>query len=180
MAELVSKIYSQAIFEVAEEDALIEQIKTELDFVNRVMIEYPEFYELLISPKISLDEKRSIVIETFKSHLSDQVMNFIKIIIDKKRITEFPDIVKEFNVMVVEKANVLVANVESVVPLTDHQKEEIKVKLRQMTGKNVEIDCTINQELIGGILIKIGDQIIDGSVRYKLEGMLESLTQIII
>lgn len=180
MAELVSKIYSQAIFEVALEDVRIEEIQSELDFVARVMIDYPEFYSLLKSPKISLDEKKNIINETFGTHLSESVLNFLKIIIDKKRVSAFLEIVKEYNLKVVENACVLMATVESVIPLDEIQVSNIKQKLNQMTGKNVEIDFTINQDLLGGVLIKIGDQIIDGSVRYKLEGMLESLTQIII
>lgn len=180
MAELVSKVYSQAIFEVAVEDGRLVDVQKELDFVAVVMTEYPDLFNILKSPKISLDEKKTIVVETFGTQLSDSVINFLKIIIDKKRVSEFYEIKSSFDERVVDYTNVLKATIESVVPLNDMQISDIKLKLKQVTGKDVDIEMTINKELLGGVLIKIGDNIIDGSVRYKLEGMLESLTQIII
>lgn len=180
MAELVSRTYSQAMFDVAFEDNRLNEVKQEFDFVAGVLKDYPDYFSILKSPKVSLDEKKAIIVETFQSQISEPLLNFLKIIVDKKRVSEILEIKESFDQRIVEHDNVAYATVESVVPLDDAQLESIKLKLKQITGKNVEIDTHINKELLGGVVVKIGDRIIDGSVRYKLEGMLESLTQIII
>lgn len=180
MAELVSRTYSQAIFDVAIEDNCLKEVKQDFDLVAGVLIDYPEYFSILKSPKVSLDEKKAIIVEAFQNKISEPLLNFLKIIVDKKRTSEILEIKEAFDARIVEHNNIAYATIESVVPLDDAQVESIKLKLKQITGKDVEIDMQINKDLLGGVVVKIGDRIIDGSVRYKLEGMLESLTQIII
>lgn len=180
MAELVSKTYSEAIFEIALEEGRLTDIQNEFNFVINAFKEYPDFFEIIKTPKISAKEKKMILHETFESHVSQTLLNFLKIIIDKKRGTDILDIKNAFDVRIDTHNNVVKATVESVIPLSEEQLESLKGTLAKMTGKNVFIETRLNPELIGGLVVKMGDHIIDGSVKFKLEGMLEGLTQIII
>jgi F-type H+-transporting ATPase subunit delta len=180
MAELVSKTYSEAIFDVAIEEGRLDDIQREFELVAQTLIEYPEFYEIICTPKIGNSEKKTVILETFENHVSQTLLNFLKIIIDKKRGTDILDIIKDFDRRVDEHKNIVKAKVESVIPLTEEQLETLKGNLNKLTGKEVLLSNQINPALLGGISIQMGDRVIDGSVKFKLEGMLEGLTQIII
>lgn len=180
MAELVSKTYSEAIFDVAIEEGRLDDIQREFELIAKTLIEYPAFYEIICTPKIGNSEKKTVILETFENHVSQTLLNFLKIIIDKKRGTDILDIIKDFDRRVDDHKNIVKAKVESVIPLTEEQLETLKGNLNKLTGKEVILSNQINPELLGGISIQMGDRVIDGSVKFKLEGMLEGLTQIII
>lgn len=180
MAKLVSKRYSSAIFEYALENNQLEQIQKEFDTFASALIENPDFFELLKTPKLSVDEKKTIITETFGSSLSDEMTNFIHIVIEKKRSVELLNIKHDFDQLVDEHNNIIHATVETVVPLSDDQLNALKESLVNMTGKNVKVNTILKPEILGGVVIKMGDHIIDGSVKFKLQGMLDGLTQIII
>lgn len=180
MAELVSKTYSEALFDVALEMNVIDQMKSEFDFLADILKENPDFFELIKTPKISIDEKKKILTETFSDQLSEPFMNFLRIVLDKKRGAELLEIKKAYDGRVDDHHNVVSAIVESVVPLTEEQMVSLKGKLEQLSGKSVELRNITNKELVGGIIVTMGDRVIDGSIKYKLETMLEGLTQIII
>ena len=180
MAKLVSTTYSEAIFDVALEMGCLDDIQREFGFFTKTLVEYPEYFEIIKSPKINISEKKQVIQETFDNQISQTLLNFLKIIIDKKRGSDILEIKKDFDRRVDLHHNVVKATVESVVPLSEEQLNALQAKLNGMTGKKVEIVTLVKPELLGGVLVKMGDQIIDGSVKFKLEGMLEGLTQIII
>ncbi|HAS74368.1 MAG TPA: ATP synthase F1 subunit delta [Clostridiales bacterium UBA8960] len=180
MAELVSKTYSEAIFDVAIEEGRLIELQQEFEFVGAALKAHPDFFEIIKTPKINIAEKKAVLQETFGNQVSQTLLNFLKIIIDKNRGTDILDIKRDFDERVNVHHGVVKATVESVIPLTEDQLEHLTDKLKAMTGKKVEIVTFINPELLGGLVIKLGDRIIDGSVKFKLQGMLEGLTQIII
>lgn len=180
MAKLVDITYSQAIFEYALETDRLEQFQKEFDFFAQALMDYPEFFEIIKTPKINFEEKKEIITETFKDSISAEMLNFLKVVLDKKRGSELLNIKRDFDRRVDEHNNILNASVESVIPLTDEQLEILSQNLEKITGKNVVLVSSLNPALVGGLVVKMGDQIIDGSVKFKLESMLEGLTQIII
>lgn len=180
MAELVSKTYSEALFEVAVEDGKIDELKAEFDLVATSFETHPDFYEIFKTPKINIDEKKSVFEETFKGQISESLLNFFYIILDKKRSNDILEIKRAFDKRVDDHKGILKVQVESVVALSDTQLETLRQKIGKQTGKEVVIQTKIVPNLIGGLVIKMNDRVIDGSVKYKLEGMLEGLTQIIV
>lgn len=180
MAKLVDITYSQAIFEFALESDRLDQIQKEFDLFAQALEECPEYFEIIKTPVINLEEKKEIITETFKDSISEDLLSFLKIVLDKNRGSDFLDIKHDFDRRVDEYKNILKASVESVIPLTDEQLGALSQNLEKITGKQIVLISSINPTLVGGLVVKMGDQIIDGSVKFKLEGMLEGLTQIII
>ncbi len=180
MAELVSKTYSEAIFNIALEEGRLSDIQNEFEFVASILNEYPDFYEILKTPKINATEKKAVLQDAFGDKISQTLLNFLKIIIDKKRGTEILEIKADFDDRIDRQMGIAKATVESVVALSDEQLNILTSNLNRITGKEIRISTKINPELLGGMVVKVGDKVIDGSVKFKLEGMLESLTQIII
>jgi len=180
MAKLVSKTYAKALFELAVEGQMVDQILAEYEFVKDSFDEFPEFLEIVKSPKIQVDEKIKILEETFGEKVSDTLINFFKILVDKKRSNVIRDVYDDFSVFVNEEKGLVVARVESVIPLEANEIEALEAKLSKVTGKTVTIDNVINPDIMGGLVVKVGDKVVDGSVKHKLENLKHELAEIII
>ncbi|EKE25465.1 MAG: hypothetical protein ACD_5C00148G0001, partial [uncultured bacterium] len=97
MAELVSKTYSEALFEVAKEENIVDQIQAEFDFVVNSFSEYPEFFEIFTTPKINIKEKKQVVSQIFEGKISENMLNFIHVVLDKKRGSDILDVKFDFD-----------------------------------------------------------------------------------
>lgn len=180
MAELVNKTYSEALFDVALEQDTLKDIQREFAFLISVFEENPLYFELIKSPKVSMTEKKAILSDAFQKDFSEYFMNFLKIVVDKRREGELFGIKKAYDERVNQHYNIIEAVVESVIPLTDNQLSLLSERLRKISGKEVILSNSVNKDLIGGIVVTLGDRVIDGSIKYKLDTMLDGLTQIII
>ncbi|MBN2794357.1 MAG: F0F1 ATP synthase subunit delta [Clostridia bacterium] len=180
MAKLVSKTYSSALFELALEEHMIDTILAEYAFVKQSINENPEFFEIIVSPRIPLEEKKTILDKTFGNQISEVLLNFFKLLIDKKRSQVMMEVYDDFKALVDDHKGNIVATVESVIELDAAEIKNLEEKLNTLTGKNVSVNNVINPDIMGGLVVKVGDKIIDGSVKRKLENMKHELAQIII
>jgi F-type H+-transporting ATPase subunit delta len=180
MAKLVSKTYSSALFELAQEVEMIDQILAEYEFVKTSLDSNPDFYEILTSPMISIEEKKKIVETTYGEHISAELVNFFKILMDKKRSGVIREVFDDYKELVDDYKGYVVAKVESVIPLETKEIKDLEEKLNVLTGKTISVNNVINPDIMGGLVVNVGDKIIDGSVRRKLDSMKHELAQIII
>lgn len=180
MAKLVAKTYSDALFEVGVENNSLETFLEEISFIEKTFIEYPDFLELFRTPRISIDERKETIQSIFGEKISTEMLNFLKIILDKRRASEIFEIKKEFQVAVHRHNNILEATVISAVAISEEQSEKIKKSLKVVTGNDILIKNKVDETLIGGVVIYIGDKVIDGSVKKKLSDLKEELAQIIV
>lgn len=180
MEKLVAKTYATALFEVAIESNQLDQIGNELEYIDRTFTQYPEFYELYKTPQISSDEKKQIIAKVFQQEISPEVMNFLKIILDKRRTRVFEDITKEYQRLANAHNNIVEAVAITAVPMPDADKLALETKLSEITGKFVRLENKIDDSIIGGILVRIGDKVIDGTIQSRLNVLQESLAKIIV
>lgn len=180
MAKLVSTTYAQALFEVALELDNLDQIRDELGFINETFKVNPEFYEVFRTPKINKEERKDIVTKVFGDKVSKEVLNFIKILIDKRRGSAVSSIYSEYVDMVDEQKGVVKAVVESAVELTDAERTTLTEKLAKVTGREVRLTCLVKPSVMGGLIVRIGDKVIDGSVKNRLDIMKDNLAQLIV
>jgi|LGVF01.1.fsa_nt_gb F-type H+-transporting ATPase subunit delta len=180
MAKLVAKTYSQALFEFALESDSLDNISEEFKFVVNSFNTYGDFFELFKSPKISIDERKNIINEVFQEKISAEMLNFLFVVLDKRRANEIINVNKEFNKLVDEYKGIAQAFVKSAIELDEDEKKELISELSKLTGKEIRLKTAIDPDVIGGVYIKIGDKVIDGSVRNKLNVIKEELKQIIV
>lgn len=179
MAKLVSKTYGDALFELALEENAVDSLAEEVQMVLKVLNENEELMKLLNHPKIVKEEKIKIIQNIFKGRVSDNLTGFLEVIVNKDRYNEIPAIFDFFLDLVKEYKNIGVVYVTTAVELKDSQKETLKKKLLETTKyETFEMHYQIDASLIGGMLIRIGDRVVDSSIKAKLEEMSRNLMKI--
>jgi F-type H+-transporting ATPase subunit delta len=180
MAELVSKVYAEALFDVALESAQLDLVEEQYQFVCQVFNENPEFLELYRAPNIALDERKTILDQAFSGKVIPELMNFLKLLLDKNRGFYVLQIGKEFQQMIEDHKGILKGVVSVTCALGEDQLKKLEEKLSASTGKNVMLTQKIDPEIIGGLVVQLGDKVIDNSLKKKLEDMKEDLFQLIV
>jgi len=180
MAELVSKRYASALFDVAFEEKNYEKVREELDFVLACLEEEPQLYQLFKSPLITILEKKDVLTAIFKDKLSQEVYNFLRIIIDKGREDYIEDIIKEYRTLVDTAKNKVEAMAITAIPMNKEDLLKLQVNLSMSSGKNIQLQNQVDPEIIGGVLVKIGDKVIDGTIKNRLARMEEELSQVLV
>lgn len=179
MAKLVAGTYGEALFELALENNTIDTMLEEIKSVKKVFSENDELIKLLNHPKIDKDEKISVLEKIFENQVSREVTGFLVIITEKGRQDQIGEILDYFINRVREYKNIGVAEVTSALPLSEDQKKKMEQKLLATT-KYVEMQMhyQVDSSLIGGVVIRIGDRVVDGSIKSKLAEMTKSLQKI--
>ena len=179
MAKLVSKTYGDALFEVATEDGKPDIFLEEVEAVLGILKTNEEYISLLNHPKISVEEKVSMIEAAFKGKVSDELVGFLVTVIEKGRFGEVENILEYFVERVWQTKKIGVACVTSAAELTEAQKNKIKEKLLATTDYvEFRISYDVDKSLIGGMVIRIGGRVVDSSVKTKLERMARDLTKI--
>lgn len=181
MAKLVSKTYGEALFEIAMESGedKAQELMEEIIGINAVLQQNPQFDELMKHPGIPKQEKLQVLKEVFKGRVSEELESFLEVIISKERYRELPHIFSYFIDRVKEAGRIGVAYVTTAIELTASQKSAVEARLLETTAyKTMEMHYTVDASIIGGMIIRINDRVVDSSIRTKLEGLKKQLLQI--
>lgn len=179
MAKLISKTYGDALFETALEKQAVDSLFEEAKVVLDAFTQNPKLSELMTHPKILKEEKLQIIEEVFKGRVSDEMTGFLVIIVKKDRFGEVRDIFEYFISKVKEYKGIGVAKVTTPLPLNETQKNAVNAKLLETTSyKEMEIEYEVDETLIGGMVLRIGDRVVDSSVATKLEELKRQLLKI--
>ena len=179
MAKLVSKTYGDALFEIAVEENRMDSLMEEISMVQAVLNENSDFEKILMHPEIPKSKKLQVIEDVFKGKISDALTGFLRIVVTKGRYKDLPDIFAYFIARVKEYKKIGVAQVVSAVPVTDGQKQKIEKKLLDTTHyETMEIDYKVDESLIGGLMIRIGDRVVDSTIKSKLGKLTANLMKI--
>lgn len=182
MNDKAEKVYGEAFFELCEEEneSGLKDILGELEGLNKVFSDAPEFIKLMGTPTIPADEKLSLCKDIIKSgNVSELVGNLLCVLAEKSRINCFAGIVKTFKELYNEKFKLAEITVTTSAPLSDKIKEQISQKMSQIIGKTVTINEKVEQGIIGGIIIDYGSRRYDGSVKARLSALKDELGSVI-
>ena len=172
--ELARK-YAKAIFELACENDQLKEYGADLAKVQQLYTQCPELKAYLCNPNIRPEDKKSLLREVFEGGVQEMVLNFLLLLIDKRRMQVFEAINEIFIQLSNEKLGIAVADVTAAGQLTETQLQELKEKLERVTGKQVSLREHRDPSLIGGVVVRIGDRRIDGSIKGRLAAMTAEL-----
>lgn len=166
--------YSRALFEIASETSL-DQIDTDLSELTKLVEENDEVKNVLLHPHISIKDKKAIMDKLLGEDFGKTTRHFLYLLIDRRREYLLPSIQREFTRLADETRKVVEAKVASAIAMSARQLDELKQAIGKMTGKDVRIVSEVRPELIGGVLIQVGDRVMDGTIAHALNRMREEL-----
>jgi F-type H+-transporting ATPase subunit delta len=176
MKEIIARRYAKALIRIGEEDGNYELYGQELKAFEGVMGISPQLGAVMENPIYDKDQKKALFRAiNLKLRLSPIVVNFILLLIDKRRLGYFAEIVRCYGLLADEVAGKARAKVISPVPIPNASIAAIQKKLASMTGKEVIVSVEEDPGLIGGVVTQIGDIVYDGSIRTQLNKMKETL-----
>lgn len=179
MAKLAAKTYGDSLFELALEEGKMDLFFREAEFVHQVLSENEDLVKLMIHPKIGKEEKQQVIENIFKSTLSDEMTGFLIIVIKKGRFKEIKAILSYFVAKVKEYKKIGVAFVTTAVQLRQEQKDALVERLIETTEyETMEMNYATDSSLIGGMIVRIGDRVVDSSIKHKLNDLTRDLLKI--
>ena len=177
MAKLVSKVYGDAyVSVVSEKNNLIDALE-EIKLLKNILLENGEIIELLDSPKLDDEEKTAFIKGIFENHNSVDSLGFLLTVIEKKRQAELLPIVDYVIDCIKELLLIGKATITTALELDDAKKERIVDELLKTSHyKSLEVEYVVDNSIIGGIVIRIGDRVVDSSVKTRIEKMRKMLS----
>jgi len=166
--------YAEAAFEVAVRDDAVEAWRNELDTAAAVVAE-ERIGRALANPAISLETRLATAEATFGPIVGSKVLNLIRLMLRRGRIQELPRLAAEFQRLDDERQGVARASVTSTLPLEPDEVRALQERLATSTDRRVELDLKVDPNLLGGLVVQLGDLLVDGSVRSRLERLRNRL-----
>ena len=178
LAEQVAKKYSLALFNLVRDRGLMDQAYVQFEGLDQILLKNKSLLQFLKAPHITDQEKVALVRRAFTGQLEPLFVEFILVLVAKYRVGFLHDIIIAFRSLVAGAKGLAVAQVTTAVPLADDQRRSLITRLQSKTGHTVELDEKVDRAILGGMIIILGDQIIDGSVRHKLSLLRDELMKL--
>ncbi|MBM4462121.1 MAG: ATP synthase F1 subunit delta [Chloroflexi bacterium] len=170
-----AKRHAQAVFQIALEGKQLERWQSDLETIAGTL-KSPEITAMLESPKLRLEEKRR-VLEAILPGITPAAMNLAYFLVAKNRLRILPDLLAEFRRLLNAYHGREVAEVVTAVPISDEDRDRIKKRLAALVGKELVLTLKVNPEIEGGLVARVGDKLVDGSIRTRLQDLRRSLAQ---
>ncbi|WP_210364419.1 F0F1 ATP synthase subunit delta [Bacillus sp. REN3] len=171
----VAKRYALALFQIASEKQVLAQVEGELRTVKEVVSNNPDLTAFLKSPKLPNEKKKEVLKQAFAS-ASTYVLNTLMILVDRHREDQISEVADQFIALANEARGIAEAKVYSVQPLSAEQAEAISAAFAPQVGKQtLQIENIVDSNLLGGVKLRIGNRIFDGSLRGKLDRLERKL-----
>lgn len=179
MIDVIANRYAEALFQLSEEENITKEIYNELHDVVEVIKNNKELDNVLKSPLVAKIEKTQLIEALFNNKINNDLKNFLKILVEKGRISSLKSIELTFKELLNDKHNIIEGTVISAIALTEKQVKELEEKLSKKYNKNVTLENEVDQSILGGVLVRLGNTQIDGSVKTRLNNIKDQLTQVI-
>jgi len=170
--------YAQALFSVAEAEGVLDEVSDELFRFSRTVEQQPELRQALTDPKLPAERKGAVLEDLLGERANTHTLNLLGFIVEQGRARELEAITSEFVELAAERRRHAVAEVRTAVPLDKERREKLAQALSEATGKDVELKVIVDPSIVGGIVARVGDQVIDGSIRRRLELARERLSEV--
>lgn len=178
MAKLVSSTYGDALFDLALEEDRIPEFKKEVTAIRQIFLENEDLSLMLDHPGITKEEKSAFIDKVFGGRASGEMLGFIHILVEKDRQKALIPVFDHFLHRVREYEGTGAVRVTSAINLTADQKKAVEEKLLKTTRyQSLDIDYVVDPEILGGLVIRIGDRIVDSSLKSRVEDLSRQLSR---
>lgn len=173
--EIVARKYAHGLFAAGDQQNELDHLYDEAESLLAYLRQERKLLSFLTAPQIRDQDKEAVVRQTFAKRVSKTFLSFLLILVQKHRIDHLDDILDKFIAMVKERRGILPTKVLSAIPLTGEQRDKLAAKLAAKTGKKIELTVVEDPALIGGLMVILGNQVIDYSIRNYLRELREQL-----
>lgn len=171
----VIKRYCKALFELALEEGQLNIVEKDLQRIGEIINLNKDFTDILANPVLSGAQKLKLFDDLIDGWASQLTKRFLILLTQKKRFYLLPMIIPYFQAMLLEHRNIIEVEVRSVTDLSEKQSQKIREILQELTGKSVILRKYIDPDMIGGFVVRVGDVLIDNSIRHQLNKLHERL-----
>lgn len=179
MAKLVEKVYGEALFELAVEEGRAKELLSEAAEVRQALLDNPDFEKLMLNPAIPGEEKEKVLATVWKERIGSEIFGTMRLLLKKEHYKQLPLVLDYFIARVKEVEKIGIAYVTTAAALSAAQCAKVEKRLLETTAyRSFEMHYEVDPALIGGMVIRIGDRVVDSSIRTKLENISRQLYQI--
>ena len=166
--------YAEAAFQVGQRDDTLETWRSDLDLAASVAGD-DRALTVLSNPAIAVERRAEVLTELVGDRISAPAQNLVQLLLRRGRMEELPRVAAEFRRLDERRQGITRATATSAMPLTDTEVRALTARLEQMTGGRIALQTDVDEGLIGGLVVRVGDRLIDGSVRGRLERLRNQL-----
>jgi F-type H+-transporting ATPase subunit delta len=174
-ADPIVSAYAEALFRLASAEEITDRVEDELHELERLYKDNAEMKEFINNPRIKAEGKKDALVELLGDKLSRVTLNHMHLMIDQERGRMLPHIAEEFYRLAAEKRAKVTAEVVTAVPISDETRQRLGEQLGKLTKKEVFLRARVDESVLGGAIVRVGDKVLDGSVRTKLNQMKKQM-----
>lgn len=172
----VEKRYAKALFEIAEKEAKLDNVEEDLNLITRVVHSDKEIESFIYHPQVDGSAKKEVIDSALSDKVSIISKNFLFLLIDNNRLEILDGVQKQYVKLANNARGIVEIEAISVAPLNETDKNNIIKLFADKLGKKIQLNNTVDPSLLGGIVLRIGDKVFDGSISKKLQVMKRNLT----
>jgi F-type H+-transporting ATPase subunit delta len=168
-SDLLVKSYAEALFQVARAEEMLDRVEEELTTLNKALDSNAELREFLSNPQITSDGKKSALFQIFGEKISPITLHWMNMVVDQGRQRRLPTIIEAFLTLTEDARDKVTAEVITSIPLPEDLAKRLEQALSKVTKKRVFLKPMVDDSILGGVIVKIENKVIDGSVKHRLE-----------
>ena len=174
--EEIAEVYARALFEAAKENDVLDRVHDELGEVADALEENDELKSFFFSPSFSAEEKKDAV-DKVVSGADERTVNFLKLLAERHRLPVLFRIRRDFDELWADERKLLSVSVTSAVELDDKLVKEIGKRIEEQTGRDVELSSQVDPYVLGGLVVRVGNMVLDASIRNRLEKLRKQVAR---
>ena len=175
-----TSVYGQSLYDLAAEEGLSEEILMQMEAVEKIFAENPDYITLLLEPSIPRRERLGLLEEAFKDQLHPYLLNFLMILLENNLLRGFGSCSRTYRGSYYKDHGIAEATVTSAVALTDEQSDSLKAKLEKISGKRILLRQKVDSSLLGGLRVEIEGKLLDGTVMGRLTDLRKKVSETVL
>ncbi|WP_306455397.1 F0F1 ATP synthase subunit delta [Jannaschia seosinensis] len=171
--------YALAVFDLSRDAGDLEKLEADVSALDEALKVSPELRDVLVSPVVTrADQGRALAAIAEKMALGSVLTNTLQLMASKRRLFVVPNMIAVLKDMISEEKGEVTAKVRTATSLTEAQSKDLAASLTKATGRDVKLDVTVDDALIGGLVVRVGSQMIDTSIRAKLDALQNTMKEV--